>query len=487
MNSINVTINIDSQGFAQKPRDAKDLNFITGRIRAKAPTVTTRERCLQMNSINVTINIDSQGFAQKPRDAKDLNFITGRIRAKAPTEVSLEELCDYIAKGHTFISGCVVDPDLKKLSASNTQNYAFFGLDIDNKGFQITPKQMIEEVKAKLGEDVVPTIYYETFTSTAENKRFRLLYFFEKPIQTHPKQMIEEVKAKLGEDVVPTIYYETFTSTAENKRFRLLYFFEKPIQTHQEFKAMYNRLKILFPECIDQSTSNANRLWFGTNKANSVRINRDFKLLGDDFFKRLEKIVPLDTGGGIARKEGVKYLNCELKKPIQVYERVWFHSDEQSVYELAEYVRTNVSIVDYVELMGADLKDCGDYYNCSCPFHRGDNETAFVIYKATNSAFCFSKQCVAGDVINLCKIFENKTYFEAIKTLGDNETAFVIYKATNSAFCFSKQCVAGDVINLCKIFENKTYFEAIKTLLNRFELDVPMKFINMSKSYRGLK
>lgn len=346
-----------------------------------------------MNSINVTINIDSQGFAQKPRDAKDLNFITGRIRAKAPTEVSLGELCEYIAKGHTFISGCVVDPTLKKLSASNTKNYAFFGLDIDNKGFQITPKQMIEEVKAKLGEDVVPTIYYETFTSTAENKRFRLLYFF-----------------------------------------------EKPIQTHQEFKAMYNRLKILFPECIDQSTSNANRLWFGTNKANSVRINRDFKLLGDDFFKRLEKIVPLDTGGGIARKEGVKYLNCELKKPIQVYERVWFHSDEKNVYELAEYVRTNISIVDYVELMGADLKDCGDYYNCSCPFHR-----------------------------------------------GDNETAFVIYKATNSAFCFSKQCVAGDVINLCKIFENKTYFEAIKTLLNRFELDVPMKFINMSKSYRGLK
>lgn len=346
-----------------------------------------------MSNIKIKINVDSKGFQQKPSNEKDLNYITGRIRSKAPLEVSLEQLCYYIGRGHTFISGCIIDTTIKKLSAANTHNYAFFGLDIDNKGHQITPKQMIDEVKSKLGEDVEPTIYYETFTSTKEHRRFRLLYFF-----------------------------------------------EKPIENHKDFKEMYNQLKILFPTCIDQATSNANRLWFGTNKPNTVRINPNSKLLGDDFFKRLEEVVPLDKGGGMARKEGIEYKKCDLKKPIEVYKRVWFHSDEKTVYELAEYVKDNVSIVDYVELMGAELRDHGDYYNCACPFHQ-----------------------------------------------GDNETAFVIYKATNSAFCFSQQCCAGDVINLCKIFENKTYFEAIKTLLNRFELDVPMDFINMAKSYRGLK
>ncbi|MBP3908586.1 MAG: hypothetical protein J6D33_06630, partial [Turicibacter sp.] len=115
-----------------------------------------------MNSVKITINIDSQGFKQKPSDEKDLNFITGRIRAKAPMTLTIEQLCDYIGKGHTFISGCVVDTTIKKLSAENTKNYAFFGLDIDNKGFQVTPTQMIDEVKAKLGADVEPTIYYET-------------------------------------------------------------------------------------------------------------------------------------------------------------------------------------------------------------------------------------------------------------------------------------------------------------------------------------
>ena len=183
-----------------------------------------------MNSVKITINIDSQGFKQKPSDEKDLNFITGRIRAKASTEVTLEQLCNYIGRGHTFISGCVIDTTIKKLNASNTQNYAFFGLDIDNKGFQVTPKQMIDEVKAKLGADVEPTIYYETFTSTPEHKRFRLLYFF-----------------------------------------------EKPIATHQDFKTMYNRLKILFPNCIDQATSNANRLWFGTNEPQTGRVKPNVK------------------------------------------------------------------------------------------------------------------------------------------------------------------------------------------------------------------
>ena len=345
-----------------------------------------------MNSVKITINIDSQGFKQKPSDEKDLNFITGRIRAKASTEVTLEQLCNYIGRGHTFISGCVIDTTIKKLNASNTQNYAFFGLDIDNKGFQVTPTQMIDEVKAKLGADVEPTIYYETFTSTPEHKRFRLLYFF-----------------------------------------------EKPIATHQDFKTMYNRLKILFPNCIDQATSNANRLWFGTNKPHTVRINPNFKLLGEDFFKRLEEVIPLDKGGGIARKEAINYAKCDLEHVDDVYRYVWFKNDDETIYELAEYIKDNIPIESYVEMMGADLTDHGDYYNCACPFHH-----------------------------------------------GDNPTAFVIYKASSSAFCFSKQCVAGDVINLCKVFENKTYFEAIKTLLNRFELDVPKHLINLDKTYKGV-
>lgn len=345
-----------------------------------------------MNSIKITINIDSQGFKQKPIDEKDLNYITGRIRAKAPMEVTLEQLCKYIGQGHTFISGCVIDTTIKKLSANNTQNYAFFGLDIDNKGFQVTPTQMIDEVKAKLGADVEPTIYYETFTSTSDHKRFRLLYFF-----------------------------------------------EKPIATHQEFKAMYNRLKILFPNCIDQATSNANRLWFGTNKPHTVRINPNFKPLGEDFFKRLEEVIPLDKKGGIARKDAISYAKCDLEQIDDVYKYVWFKNDDESIYELAEYIKDNVPIESYVEMMGADLTDHGDYYNCACPFHQ-----------------------------------------------GDNPTAFVIYKASNSAFCFSQQCVAGDVINLCKVFENKTYFEAIKTLLNRFELDVPKHLINLDKTYKGV-
>ena len=323
-----------------------------------------------MQSVKITINVDTTGFQAKPKDEKDLNYITGRIRSKTPVTITIEQLRDLIAKGHTFISGCVVDTTIKKLSAGNTCNYAFFGLDIDNKGFQVTPKMMIDEVKAKLGEDIEPTIFYETFTSTPEQKRFRLLYFF-----------------------------------------------ETPIASHDEFKQMYNRLKILFPNCIDTATSNANRLWFGTNKPHTVRINPNFKLLGKDFFEKLETLVPLDKCGGIARKTDVTYSICNLDEVEDVYKYVWFKKDRNSIAELSDYVKQSIPIEVYVEMMGGELHDHGDYLSGCCPFHGGDNPHAFVVYKASNSAFCFSKQCVAGDVINLCKVFEDKTYFEAIKTL----------------------------------------------------------------------
>lgn len=341
-----------------------------------------------MNTIR--INIDSIGYSSKP-DAYQANMITKRIRNSYPIEVTLEQFKNAIAEGRTFISGCVIDPTLNSLRATNTSDFAFFGLDIDNKDYKITPKAMVEEVHSKL--EIYPAIYYDTFSSTSDNRKFRLIYIFEKPID------------------------------------------------HDSFKKMYARLKILFPNLIDNSTSNPNRLWFATNKPKTVLLNENHTLLGDDFFERLEKIVPLDTtgdGGGLARKSNVDYAVCNLKSIEDVYRYVWFKANNCN--ELAKYVIDNISVVDYVEMMGAELVDHGDYYSSACPFHG-----------------------------------------------GDNPHAFVIYKHTKSAFCFSKMCVAGDVINLCKVFENKSYFEAVKTLLNRFELGVPADFINLEKSFKGVK
>lgn len=337
---------------------------------------------------SIKINIDSQGYTQKPNNY-ETNCITKRIRTSHPVEVQLEEFCDLISKGHTFISGCVIDPKANTLRADNTHNFAFFGLDIDNKEHQITPKAMIDEVNAKLG--ILPAIYYDTFSSTSANRKFRLIYIFETPIDL------------------------------------------------ERFKMMYKRLKILFPLQIDNSTSNPNRLWFATNKPQTVRYNDKYTPLGERFFEHLERIVPIDVSGqGISRKDHINYSDCNLLGFENFYNCLWFKNEKRN--EIAQYVIDHVSIADYVALMGADLKDNGDYYTCACPFHGGDNPTAFVIYKHSKSAFCFSKQCVAGDVINLCKVFENKSYFDAVKTL------------------------------MC-----------------RFQLNVPMKFVDDQKLYQLIK
>lgn len=321
---------------------------------------------MNVSDVCVTINCDYMGYPLKPTKYQ-VNDITKRIRTSKPRTMSLNEFCDVIARGKTFISGCVVDPSANTLKATNTNNYAFFGLDIDNKEFNIAPSEMIAEVEAKLG-------------------------------------------------IVPTIFYDTFTSTSENRKFRLIYVFEKPIEDYQTFKKMYQQLKILFPNLIDQSTSNPNRLWFATNKVSSVRLNPNAKLLGKDFFEKLNQVVPLEKKDiGFAKKKDIKYSNCDLSKVDDIYRYVSFK--KESAHELAKFVIDNVSIIDYVKMAGGQLHDFGSYCSCACPFHGGDNEHGFIIYKHSNSAFCFTKNCCAGDVINLCKVFENKNYFDAIRTL----------------------------------------------------------------------
>lgn len=320
---------------------------------------------MTLSDLFITVSCDDVGFHQKP-NKYEVSGVTKRIRTSTPKTMTISDFCRLIAAGHTFISGCVIDPMANTLKADNTHNFCFFGLDIDNKEYQVTPKEMIEEVKAKLG-------------------------------------------------VEPTIFYDTFSSTNEHRKFRLLYFFQEPIKDYQTFKKMYCQLKLLFPNLIDNSTSNPNRLWFATNKANSVRLNPNAKLLGNDFFERLNEVAPFDCGGGYKRKKDINYSECMAGEYEDIYQHVSFLKEK--THELAEYVIENVSICDYVELAGAELKDLGSYYTCACPFHGGDNESGFVIYKHSNSAFCFTKNCCAGDVISLCKIYENKNYFDAIRSL----------------------------------------------------------------------
>lgn len=315
--------------------------------------------------MKITVNIDWIGYTVKPT-CDEVVKITSRIRAIEPKEMNLEEFAAEIKQGKTFISGSIKNKALKKLCADNTKDFAFFGLDIDNKELKLTSKEVIEEVRSKL-------------------------------------------------NIIPFIAYETFSSTQENKRFRLLYLFKTPIKKHEEFADMYKQLKILFPTMIDKSTSNANRLWYATNKEN-VFLFKNYTLIDfKDFKKELNKIVPLDKRDSGIKAKNINYTKVTKIDIDDVFNCISFYKDK--VTEIAEYVIHNIPIENYVTDVGGLLKDHGNYYTCSCPFHGGDNERGFVIYKNSKSAFCHTHNCVAGDVINLCKAYENLDYFGAIRSL----------------------------------------------------------------------
>lgn len=54
---------------------------------------------------------------------------------------------------------------------------------------------------------------------------------------------------------------------------------------------------------------------------------------------------------------------------------------------------------------------------CCCPFHE-DQKPSFVIYKQTNSFYCFSSCGIGGDVIAFAMKLFNISFIDAVKKLG---------------------------------------------------------------------
>lgn len=323
----------------------------------------------------IKINIDWISFTEKPNankvtkvTNKGINItepmeVTSRIRAIEPKEMTLQQFSKEIEQGKTYISGCIRDKSIKKLSADNTENFAFFGLDIDNIENQITIKDMIDKVFSTL-------------------------------------------------QIYPSIAYETFSSNEEHLKFRLLYFFDEPIKEHSKFKDMYDKLKVIYPDCIDKSTSNANRLWYGTDK--KVTIFDDIESVNfNTLMDKLNYLVP-----DIPQISTKKTLNSKATK---IYDSNLRFNKSKSK-ELAKFIINSIDIVEFVRDFGGNVEEHRDYANCSCPFHScsGKNKTTLRIYKNSNSLYCWSREdCVRGDIISSVMIYKSLDFFNACRFLVD--------------------------------------------------------------------
>jgi len=159
------------------------------------------------------VQVDHIPYKQKP-DSKEMASIKARTQGNEPKSLTAEQLVDFIEQG------CSISPAVLKggLKAENWIQQQLFFIDIDNNNKKVPPMLICEAIEICINNEIEPLLYYESYSHTDSNPKFRLVFAMDEPI-------FEEWKRK--------IIIETLIS--------------------------------LFPQA-DTSCTNADRIFFGTNK-----------------------------------------------------------------------------------------------------------------------------------------------------------------------------------------------------------------------------
>lgn len=165
-----------------------------------------------------TLQTDSVSYKHKPKN--NVSEIKPRIANSAAVSITLDELERRILSGITYTPGVLSGGS----KAENWKCQQIFCIDIDN-----------EDKTAPKGE---------------------------KRQSEHPLDVAEVLKRCENWDILPALIYETFSSSPEWLKFRIVFIGSEVITDGEKRDIIQLGLQEIFPEC-DSSCKNRDRLFFG--------------------------------------------------------------------------------------------------------------------------------------------------------------------------------------------------------------------------------
>lgn len=187
-----------------------------------------------------TLQTDSVSYKHKPTP-KDISAIKPRLAGSEPVSLTLSEFEKRVLKGVTY-TPAVLDGGFK---AENWKYQQIFCIDIDNED-KNTPK-------AKKGEK-------------AEKKQ--------SPI---PLDLSEVLRRCESFNILPALVYETFSSTPQWLKFRIVFVSSEIIADGEKRDHIQLGLQEIFPEC-DSTCKNRDRLFFGGKSTLYINENAVYNL-----------------------------------------------------------------------------------------------------------------------------------------------------------------------------------------------------------------
>ena len=126
----------------------------------------------------ITLNIDSESFEHKP-DKKQTALIQKRMSSNKK-QVTITEFISAIEEGRSFKAAA-----LNGNKNVDWESQQVFALDIDNDEKSVNKYGMLtpEEAYKRFNDlGVPPAFYYESFSSTKEKPKFRLIFIVKNPV-----------------------------------------------------------------------------------------------------------------------------------------------------------------------------------------------------------------------------------------------------------------------------------------------------------------
>ena len=159
------------------------------------------------------VQIDTKKYVKKPTST-EIAQIKRRVQSSEPKELSLVELAVHIRDGVSFSPGVLMGG----LKAENWVQQQIFAVDI---------------YTAELNEPIL----------TIENA----------------------IQICRSNGILPIFYYPSFSYTDEKPKYRLLFIMDEVIKIEPKRFFIMETLNSLFTQA-DKSCTNADRIFFGTNK-----------------------------------------------------------------------------------------------------------------------------------------------------------------------------------------------------------------------------
>ena len=288
------------------------------------------------------LHIDSVEYKDKEIANKDANIIKYRLqRDSPPIEVTITELAEAIQSGKT-VSPAV----MKGTKADDFVEQQVFMVDIDNKKTDI------------------PILTVEDALSICEKYHLPLAF-----------------------------YYFSFSHKEKMPKYRLVFVMDKVITEHILRDTITRKLIDLF-EQADTSCTNADRLFFGTNKK-AVICDLEARINVDTVFK-------ISPKSAIVKKAKSSREDKETAKSTR---------EDKEIEKLIN----DFDFFSYLkERNGNIVRDSSRYImfeNCEICGHHND----LVYYPETNSFNCFSDDGdVGGTIIDYLMAVDKLTVTEAI-------------------------------------------------------------------------